>query len=177
MKITQRSRKALVALLAGTFAVAIAGGGVAGADQRRERSAPMILVAHGGFTSPPLTITNVQPSGSGLTFDVAGGDVWTGTLNGTTSYTGTGYLDPATGEGTLRLDETFTGTVRGLGTGTLHNQDFAQFHGDGSNTVEDFIVDGTGQLHGVRGYLHFVGQTDGQDGPSAGSYDGFLVRS
>ena len=142
--------------------------------------------APGTFVGSPLTITNpvLLEDGKTATYDASGGDTWTGTLTGTTAYTGHGLLDLTTGETWLTLHETFTGTVEGFGQGQLQFVDY--IHGDPSgdftrNTTSCVAVGASGGLRGMRGGLEFhttslVDPDQYGNGTTYGNYSGFLYR-
>ena len=141
-------------------------------------------IAHvsGTFIGAPLIISNLQTTdGITYSFDVAAGDEWDGDLVGHTTYTGHGTLNISTGEFRAIYDETFTGTVAGLGTGQLHFVEYAQAGPTNLGQVDCLVVGATGDLAGVRGGVEFratsvVDPDPSGNGTSYGSYTGYLVR-
>jgi hypothetical protein len=137
-------------------------------------------LAGGHFTSPALNITDPVVDGSIVHYNLSGGDHWTGTLDGNTTYSGSGTIDLVSGAITATVFETFTGTMRGVGTGHLHSVDTIKSDGVHMPTVDCLVVNGDGALTGTVGFLHFaetsVTNADAYgNGDAAGYYIGFLV--
>ncbi len=137
-------------------------------------------LAGGHFTSPALIITDPVVDGSIVHYKLSGGDHWTGTLDGNTTYSGSGTIDLDSGATTATVFETFTGTMRGVGTGHLYSVDTIKSDGVHMGTVDCRVVKGDAALTGTVGFLHFavtsVKNADAYgNGDSAGYYIGFLV--
>src|SRR5262249_13310851 len=132
-------------------------------------------LVRGTFLDPGPTLTNIQPIGANYTFDMSGGTKLFGDLSGDTTYTGTGVYDPAADKVTIEEDEAFTGTVAGVGTGTLVLRDHVVTNGASSSGYVLTVVTGTGDLANVRGYLAWSWNTINADGSIPGSYAGFVV--
>jgi hypothetical protein len=126
----------------------------------------------GGVTDPGAVVSDVVPAGDLFRYHLSGGSVWSGALNGTTTYKGPGVYDPATGESRTYLHETFTGTYGGL-TGTLRCVEMLTQHADGSGQVDLIVVGGSGDLARIHGYLQF---TWADVNHVQGQYHGFLIR-
>ena len=135
----------------------------------------------GRFLGRPQVITNSQPDGELFTFDVRGSDAWSGTTAGTSTYTGHGRFDPATGETWESLDETFTGSVDGLGSGTIRFVDYLHVSAAGAMHTWCVATGGSGDLRGMRGGLEFtttktVDPDETGNGAGYGTIVGFLDR-
>src|SRR5690349_17924495 len=103
----RRSRTALCLIAALSICATAAVTSPVGAATGRDPHVIVRLVA-GRFTSPALTITNPVVDGSIVHFTLSGGDHWTGSLEGTTTYSGPGTFDLVAGAVTATVHETFT---------------------------------------------------------------------
>jgi hypothetical protein len=151
----------------------------AGATGVRHR----VELVGGTFIGQPLTVTNVAPTDDPnvYSFDGASGDQWAGALTGSTSYSGSGTINLATGETRMVLHETFTGTIKGFGSGQLRFVEYLQSGPDNLGQVDCLVVGGTGDLARVRGALEFratsvVDPDPTGNGTSYGPYTGFLFQ-
>jgi hypothetical protein len=161
---------------------AVAGGGIAAValpSSATPRHVRFELV-RGTFTSPPVPLTNVHLDGDVPRFDLSGGDHWKGDVRGSTTWSGSGSFDQATGNEESTVHETFTGTADGFGTGTLSGIDVLETDAQGMGNVYVSIIGGTGDLKGVTGSLTFTTTQSSVDGngniSAAGYYTGELVR-
>ena len=170
-----RTTLCVVAVLAvpfGTTAASPAGASMRGTDR------PIIRFVAGGFTSPALTVSDVVVDGSTARINVSGADHWSGALEGTTTYSGSGTVDLVTGEVNLTVLETFTGSLRGVGSGHLYSID--KLTTDPTQVADCLVVGGDGDLAGVHGFVHFeatkVTNPDPfGNGDSTGYYVGLLL--
>lgn len=139
-------------------------------------AAPRPVTVSGTWdNADPLTVTVVSQNRAITVLGFDGVSRWSGDLTGPTSFTGRGLLPtrPAVLVGTI--SETFTGSVAGIGSGTLRFvETFRQDVTTGAITIDAQVVGGTGALSTVRGYLRFVGVTDA-DGVGGGTYSGGLA--
>ena len=166
----------------GTLAAATPSGAATASPMTHHN--PICQLATGTFTSPALTITDVTVDPVIPTlyhYTASGGDHWTGTLTGDTTYTGPGTVDLVTGASQAYLHEVFVGTVDGVGSGRLRFSDVVTTQPPALSTVDSAVIGGHGQIARVRGGLHFV-QTEVTNpdpygnGDSAGTYSGVLCR-
>ena len=103
-----------------------------------------------------------------------GTTVSTGDLAGTTSFDFRDFLRPdfsSFGWAT----ETFTGTVPGLGTGTMLWLESAAGGADGSALVQALVVGGTGDFAGVHGSIRYTSPLCLPDS-CVGTYTGVLTH-
>src|SRR3954468_21215691 len=111
-------------------------------------------------------------------FDPATGDItctgtseWTGTWSGSTTWTFTGKLDPATCAGSGDIDEVFTGHA-GRKHGKLTFHEHMTLDAAGNIDIRGKIVTGSGQLAGSSGRARWVGTSSAVDGSGEGTYSG-----
>jgi hypothetical protein len=97
---------------------------------------------------------------------------WTGTWRGSTTWTLTGTLDPATGTGSGRIDEVFTGRARDGRKGRLTFVEHITLGAGGSTDIKGRIVGSCGGLAGSAGHARWVGTTNAADGSGSGTYSG-----
>ena len=128
----------------------------------------------GVVTDPGPVISDVVPAGDLVRFRMTGGSVWSGDLDGTTTYKGPGVFDPATGESRTYLREVFTGTFGQL-SGTLRCVEILTEHADGSGQVDLVVVGGSGDLARIHGYIRFT-WTAPTTSTTIGEYHGLLMR-
>lgn len=127
--------------------------------------------------SDPITITGVSQRGSLVVLHFAGTTTWSGTLNGSTTYTGAAVVHPDTHLLLAPVVETFTGQVEGVGSGTLQLSELLkQDTRTGAVTVTAHVTGGTADLTDLRGTLHFIGVSDA-NGIGAGTYTGQLATT
>lgn len=132
------------------------------------------VVVRGAWTDPdPMTVVSAQPLGADLLLTATGSSTWSGALTGTTTYTVSVLVDPG-GHAVGTIDETFVGTVDGIGTGRLHFTEAATQGPDGELRITAIATGGDGDLGGVTGAIRFVGSTD-PSGVGGGHYAGTLV--
>ena len=96
---------------------------------------------------------------------------WSGALTGATVATATFIIHPDGSVVAAPTTETFSGTVSGVGSGTLDFVEEAHGQPDGSTEIDATIVRGAGDLAGLHGRLIFLG-TCGASGTCAGTYAG-----
>ena len=124
----------------------------------------------GKWANPTAAITL---SSAGGVIKQRSGSVWTGDLDGKTTFNAVLHADPKTA-GVLvgTIDEVFTGSVRGIGQGRLFLSEQITDSANGGVIVDATIVRGDAELKGVTGHLHFTGTSNIQgigDGVYAGS--------
>jgi hypothetical protein len=122
----------------------------------------------------PLTIIGVTPLGARALVDATGRSQWNGRLTGTTSFTLRAVLS-ADGSGAGVIDETFDGSVVGVGTGKLRFAEGFVLSPDGSINISAASVSGAGGLASAHAVLRFTGRTDAS-GVGGGQYTGVVTR-
>jgi hypothetical protein len=127
----------------------------------------------GAWSVTPQIPTDVKQAGVNLKLSGVSFSTWAGDFAGTTVAQASFviHLDGEVVGAPVR--EAFTGTVAGLGTGTLDFVEEAHAKPDGSTEIAATIVRGSGDLADVHGRLIFVGTCD-VDGACAGTYSGEL---
>lgn len=150
---------ALAALLAAAATFA------AGADA----NAPVDV--SGDWSTTPLVPTGFKQSGVNVKLPGIVLSTWSGDLVGTTVATATFLIHPDGSVVAAPAHESFTGTVGGLGSGTLEFIEEAHGQPDGSTVIGATVVRGTGDLASLEGRLIFVG-TCAVDGSCEGTYSG-----
>jgi len=120
-------------------------------------------------TSAPV-ITAVHPAGINAQLVAVATARFVGDFAGTTVFTGTFILDP---QGNIRghATEAFTGTVSGVGSGTVLFEEETTVSASGVVHVAATITHGSGDLAHLSGMLIFNG-TSAVDLSSAGTYAG-----
>lgn len=113
-----------------------------------------------------------------ISFDPSTGDVictgtsdWTGTWTGSTTWTLTGNVNLATGAGSGRIDEVFTGRARDRRKGTLTFVEQFTLDATGKIDIRGEIVGSSGGLAGSHGHARWIGITNA-DGSGSGTYSG-----
>ena len=127
----------------------------------------------GAWTTGPLTPTGFQQAGVNIKLPAIVSSDWTGDLAGSTVATATFLLHPDGSVVAAPALETLTGTVAGVGSGTLEFVEEAHGQPDGATEIDATIVRGTGDLAGLQGRLIFVGICDAS-GACIGTYTGSL---
>jgi hypothetical protein len=172
---SRRAKRRLVGLVA-LLLSAVPAVGAAAVGPASASPAVHIRSVRGTFLDPGANITNLQPSGDLYTFDVSGGTQDQGDMSGSTRYEGSGTVDLANDRVVMDLRETFTGSVKGYGTGTLLFLDHAVTNLDStSGSIGTVVVSGTGGLTHVRGLLGWSWTTRNVDGSIPGEYHGALI--
>ena len=127
----------------------------------------------GAWTTGPLTPTGFKQAGVNIELPGIVLSDWTGDLAGSTVATATFLIHPDGSVVAAPARETLTGTVAGVGSGTLDFVEEAHGQPDGSTEIAATIVRGTGDLSGLHGRLIFVGICD-VSGACIGTYTGSL---
>lgn len=131
------------------------------------------VAVRGAWTdTDPLTVVSAEPVGANLLLTATGSSSWSGSLTGTTTFVLRALVDPA-GRAVGTIQETFVGTVAGVGSGSLHFTEAATQDAGGALRITAIATTGTGDLSGVAGALRFVGTTD-PAGVGDGQYVGTL---
>jgi hypothetical protein len=120
-------------------------------------------------TSAPV-ITPTHPAGVNVQVIAVATAQWVGDFAGTTVFKGTFLVDP---QGNIRghATEAFTGTVSGVGSGTVLFEDEVTVSAAGVVHVDATVTHGSGGLVHLSGRLVFDG-TSAADLSSAGTYAG-----
>lgn len=127
----------------------------------------------GTWSTTPILPTGFKQAGTNIKLPGIVNSIWTGDLSGTTIATTT-FLIHADGSAVAApAVETLTGTVAGVGSGTLTFEEQAHSQPDGSTTIGATVVRGTGDLAGLHGRVIFVGVCD-VSGACTGTYSGQL---
>ena len=124
-------------------------------------------------SSEPLTVTSTRSLGAAVMFDATGTSHWTGDFRGPTSFSLQAVGD-ATNALHGTIDETFHGTLAGIGEGDLHFIEAFRSAPDGQLVIAAVVTSGAGALSHVRGALRFDGATD-PAGVGGGTYTGTLI--
>jgi hypothetical protein len=127
----------------------------------------------GAWTTGPLTPTGFKQAGVNVLLPGIVLSDWTGDLAGFTVATATFLIHPDGSVVAAPARETLTGTVAGVGSGTLDFVEEAHGQPDGSTEIDATIVRGTGDLAGLHGRLIFAGICD-VSGACVGTYTGSL---
>ncbi len=124
----------------------------------------------GSWATSAPTITGAHPAGVNVQLLAVATAQFVGDFAGATLFTGTFILDP---QGNLRghATEKFTGTVSGVGAGTVLFEEEATVSAAGVVHVDATITHGSGALAHLSGRLIFDG-TSAADLSSAGTYMG-----
>ena len=120
-------------------------------------------------TSAPV-VTGAHPAGQNVQLFAVATAQFKGDFAGTTVFTGKFLIDP---QGNIRghATEAFTGTVSGVGSGTVLFEEEATVSATGIVHVDATITHGSGDLAHLSGRLVFDG-TSAADLSSAGTYAG-----
>lgn len=112
-------------------------------------------------------------------FDPATGDItctgtsaWTGTWTGSTTWKVTGNQDLATGAGSGRIDEVFTGHAADGRSGTLTFVENFTLDAAGNIDIHGRIVSSSGELARSHGRARWVGTSSATTGSGSGTYSG-----
>jgi hypothetical protein len=125
----------------------------------------------GVWSTTPLIPTGFKQAGVNIKLPGVVVSTWSGDLQGTTLATATFLIHRDGSVVAAPTRETLTGTVSGVGTGTLDLVEEAHSQPDGSTEIGATIVRGTGELAGLHGRLVFVGTCD-LSGACVGTYSG-----
>ena len=125
----------------------------------------------GTWSSTAPTLTGFKQAGVNLKLPGFVNSTWSGDLTGTTVATATFLVHPDGSIVAAPTHELFTGTVLGVGSGTLDFVEEAHAQPDGSTRIGATVVHGTGDLAALSGRLIFVGSCD-VTGACAGTYSG-----
>lgn len=173
MTTTTRSRTARGVFIAIALTILPAFAPLAPAGALPLAQSHVLSVSGRWVSSEPLTITSMRSLGAGVMFDATGTSHWTGDFQGPTSFSLRAVGD-ATNALHGTIDETFRGTLTGIGTGELHFIEAFRSAPDGQLVIGAVVTSGTGALSQVRGTLRFDGATD-PAGVGEGTYAGTLV--
>jgi len=123
------------------------------------------------WSTAPLIPTGFKLAGVNIKLPGAVISTWSGDLAGTTLATTTFIIHPDGSVVAAPIRETLSGTVSGVGTGTLDFIEEAHAQPDGSTQIDATIVSGTGDLAALHGRLIFLGICDAS-GACTGTYTG-----
>jgi len=132
----------------------------------------------GTYVQPAVTPEDIQlqPDGKTATFTVHSGTAWHGDLEGDTEFVMEGVNDVATTANSGTIDETFTGTVAGVGEGHLHLSETFTVDPAGIIVIEATVLDGDADLEGLQGTMHFEGTSIPATGEGDGTYSASFTR-
>lgn len=125
----------------------------------------------GTWSTTPLSPTGFKQAGVNIMLPGITESTWSGDLAGTTVATATFLIHADGSVVAAPARETLTGTVVGVGSGTLDFVEEAHAQPDGTTQIGATIVGGTGDLAGLHGRLIFVGSCD-VSGACVGTYSG-----
>jgi hypothetical protein len=137
-------------------------------------AASAVTVVSGSYTTDALVVEAAAVNGATLHLSAHATSAWSGALTGSTSYTVVGTVNLVNGTTVGTLDETFSGTAAGIGSGTLVFRESVFVSGSGALHLEAVIQGGTGAFSGARGTIVFDGSS-APDGAGAGTYVGRIV--
>ena len=127
----------------------------------------------GVWSTTPLIPTGFKLAGVNIKLPGVVISTWSGDLTGTTVATTTFLVHPDGSVVAAPIRETLTGTVSGVGTGTLAFTEEAHAQPDGFTQIDATITSGTGDLGRLHGRLIFVGTCD-VSGACVGTYTGAI---
>src|SRR4029077_10311556 len=106
----------------------------------------------GTYVQPAVTPENIQaqPDGKTATYTVNSGTTWHGDLEGATTLVMEAVHDLTTTANSGTIDETFTGTVAGIGTGHLHLSETFTIDPTGVIAIDATVLDADGDLSGLQ---------------------------
>jgi hypothetical protein len=124
----------------------------------------------GTWATSPVTITGAHPAGVNVQVVAVSTAQFVGDFTGATLFQGKFIIDP---QGNIRghATEEFTGTVSGIGAGTVLFEEETTVSAAGVVHVDATITHGSGALAHLSGRLVFDG-TSAADLSSAGAYKG-----
>ena len=133
-----------------------------------EAAAPRNVLGNWATSAP--VFSGVHPAGVNVQIFAVATAQFKGDFAGTTVFKGTFLIDP---QGNIRghATEAFTGTVSGVGSGTLLFEEEATVSAAGAVHVDATITHGSGDLAHISGRLVFDG-TSAADLSSTGTYAG-----
>lgn len=136
-----------------------------------------VTLVRGTWTTGDATFSTTVPAGPNLRIGGSGASVWSGDLVGATTFTFRVLQLARSGVIRGQLNETFTGSVAGVGTGTLiFVEQVVQSTTTGDLTITAEITHGTGALSTLHGALRFTGSTDAAEN-GGGDYTGRFTTS
>ncbi len=119
---------------------------------------PTSAAVSGKWANPTAAVTL---SSSGRFIKQRQGSIWTGDLDGKTTFNAVLRADPKSAGALVgTINEVFTGSVGGIGQGRLFLTEEITDTASGGATVDATIVRGDAGLKGVTGRLHFTGSSD-----------------
>jgi hypothetical protein len=125
----------------------------------------------GRWVNPTAAVTVGTTGG---VIEQRSGTIWTGDLDGKTTYTASFRADPKhAGAYVGTIDEVFDGSMRGVGRGRLFLTESFTVSATGAVVNVGRIVRGDGGLKGVGGRLRFTGTSDLR-GIGQGTFTGAL---
>jgi hypothetical protein len=140
----------------------------AGASSDAGAASPRQVLGNWATSAP--VISGAHPAGVNVRVIAVSTAKFVGDFAGTTIFTGTFLVDA---QGNIRghATEAFTGTVAGVGSGTVLFEEEATVSAAGVVHVDATITQGSGDLAHLSGRLIFDG-TSAADLSSAGTYAG-----
>lgn len=140
-------------------------------------SASDVTLVGGTWTTGAATFSSIVPAGPNVRIGGSGASEWSGDLVGATTFTFRVLQLARSGVIRGQLDETLTGSVAGVGTGTLtFVEQVVQSTTTGDLTISAEVTNGTDALSGLRGALRFTGSTDAAEN-GGGAYTGRFSTS
>jgi hypothetical protein len=137
-------------------------------------AASAALKVSGTYSTSQFFVDGVQQDGLSLHLTGHGTSAWSGSFVGTTTFAGSAVVNLTNGTTRGTLTEVFTGSVAGLGSGTISFREPFFISAGGTLRLEYVITGASGALAGVLGAGVFVG-TSAPDGSGSGTYSGTLV--
>ena len=128
----------------------------------------------GTYSTSQFVVDGLQQHGLSLHLTGHGTSAWSGSFQGTTTSAGSAVVSLVNGTTRGNLTETFTGSVVGVGSGTIEFRESFFIPAGGNLRLEYVITGGSGALEDALGAGVFVG-ISAPDGSGSGTYSGTLV--
>jgi hypothetical protein len=134
------------------------------------------LALHGTYVQPPVAFELKTTKGASSPFRGSGGTTWHGDLEGSTTFIMKGVADLKTFASRGTNEETFIGSVVGVGSGRLRLHETFTTSPD-RLSLDATIVSSDGALAHLRGRMHFEGPSDPTTGVGHGTYTATFTAS
>jgi hypothetical protein len=140
--------------------------------------APTRYVVRGTYLQPTVRLEDVKTlSKQTSSYRVDTGTIWHGDLEGRSTVVMYGVVDTRTSANKGTDDETFTGNVKGIGSGHLTFEESFQISRKGDLTLIAHILSGDGPLAGLHGSFRLTGYSNPVTGKRLATYTGHFSRA